>query len=208
MGGISRGYRRAAGGAAADRVVSSRIHHDSVRIPRKESNGPVRMVLRHCRELAQAISLNSMVTVASSETKEQQADDQQGDPADLAASSMMTNRVVAVLPGTRLIEALRVMDAAGVRHLPVVEGNRCVGLLAETDMLRQLIAQGLLRPRSAMRLTAGDVCRRPAPMVSRQSTRAAAAEIMLAAGSDAVVVLDDERLLGIVTASDLAASLA
>jgi predicted transcriptional regulator len=144
-----------------------------------------------------------MVTVATSHTK-----DEQGAVADLAISAFMTRRVVAVLPGTRLIDALRVMDWAGVRHLPVVEGNRCVGLLAEIDMLRQLVTQGLLRPRCTMRLTAGQVCRRPAPMVPVWSTRAVAAQVMLAAGSDAVVVSDSERLVGIVTAYDLAASLA
>jgi CBS domain-containing protein len=144
-----------------------------------------------------------MMTVATSET-----DVQQGDVADPAVSTLMTDRIVAVLPSTKLIEALRVMDAAGVRHLPVVEGNRCVGLLAETDMLRQLVAHGLPQPRCAMRLTAGEVCRRPAPVVPVRSTRAVAAQVMLAARSDAVVVLDNEQLLGIITASDLAASLA
>lgn len=148
-----------------------------------------------------------MVTAITSETNDQQTNDRQGDAADPAVSTLMTNRIVAVLPSTRLIEVLRVMESAGVRHLPVVEGNRCVGLLAETDVLRHLVAQGLLQPRCAMRLTAGEVCRRPAPVVPVRSTRAGAAQIMLAAGSDAVIVLDNERMLGIVTASDLAASL-
>jgi CBS-domain-containing membrane protein len=143
------------------------------------------------------------VTVATSEPKYQQ--DAAADPA---INTFMTGRVVAVLPGTRLIDALRVMDSAGVRHLPVVEGNRCVGLLAETDMLRQLVTQGLLLPRCRMRLTAGEVCRRPAPVVPVWSTRAIAAQMMLATGSDAVVVLDNERVLGIITGYDLAASLA
>ena len=146
--------------------------------------------------------LKRMVTVATSEPK-----DQQNDAADPRISTLMTRRVIAVSPGTRLIDALRVMDSAGVRHLPVIECDRCVGLLAEIDMLRQLVTQGLLRPRCTMRLTAGEVCRRPAPMVPVWSTRAIAAQMMLAAGSDAVVVLDHERLLGIVTAYDLAASL-
>lgn len=140
-----------------------------------------------------------MATVATSGTK---------DAADPAVSTLMTRRVVAVLPATRLIDALRVMDSAGVRHLPVMEGDRCVGLLAEIDMLRQLVTQGLLRPRCTMRLTVGQVCRRPAPVVPVWSTRAVAAQTMLAVDSDAVVVLDNERLLGVVTAYDLAASLA
>jgi CBS domain-containing protein len=169
----------------------------------KEPNDPVRPVLRHCRWPPHTIMLKRMMTVATSETK-----DQQDAAADPAISTFMTRRVVAVLPGTRLIDALRVMDSAGVRHLPVVEGNRCVGLLAEIDMLRQLVTQGLLRPRCTMRLTVGEVCRRPAPVVPVWCTRAVAAQVMLAAGSDAVVVLDNERLLGIVTAYDLASSLA
>jgi len=169
----------------------------------KEPNGPVRAVLRHCRWPAHAIILKRMVTVATSETKHQQ-----GAAADPAISTLMTHQAVAVLPGTRLIDALRVMDSAGVRHLPVVEGNRCMGLLAEIDMLRQLVTQGLLRPRCSMRLTAGEVCRWPAPTVPVWSTRAIAAQMMLATGSDAVVVLDNDRLLSIVTAYDLAVSLA
>jgi CBS domain-containing protein len=129
-------------------------------------------------------------------------------PADPVITTLMTSRVLAVDPGMALIDTLRLMDSAGVRHLPVVEDGRCVGLLAEVDVLRRLIAHGLLRPGFTARLTAGEVCRRPAPIVAVWATRATAAQVMLAMGSDAVVVLNDDRMLGIVTASDLAASLA
>jgi CBS domain-containing protein len=128
-------------------------------------------------------------------------------PADPVITTLMTSRVVAVDPGVALIDTLRLMDSAGVRHLPVVEDGQCVGLLAEVDVLRQLIAHGLLRPEFTARLTAGEVCRRPAPIVAVWATRATAAQVMVALGSDAVVVLNDDRMLGIVTASDLAASL-
>lgn len=123
-------------------------------------------------------------------------------------NTLMTCGVVAVSPGTSLIEALRVMNSVEVRHLPVVDNDRCVGLLAEVDMLRQLVSHGLVRPESITRLTVGTVCHRPAPVVPVWATRSTAAQAMLASGSDAVLVLDDERLLGIVTASDLTASLA
>lgn len=83
----------------------------------------------------------------------------------------MTSRVVAVGPGSALIEALRVMDSAGVRHLPVVEGTRCVGLLTEVDTLRQLVTHALVQPESTARLTAAEVCRRPAPVVPVWATR-------------------------------------
>jgi predicted transcriptional regulator len=119
----------------------------------------------------------------------------------------MTSRVVAVSPGTALIEALRVMDSAGVRHLPVVEETRCVGLLTEIDMLRELVTHALVQPESMGRLTAAEVCRRPAPVVPVWATRATAAHVMLALGVDAVMVLENDHIHGIVTTSDLAASL-
>lgn len=126
---------------------------------------------------------------------------------DPVISTLMTSRVVAVGPDMALIDALRVMNSAGVRHLPVVEGGRCVGLLAEIDMLRQLVAHGLVRPESTALLTAGEGCRRPSPAVPVRATRATAAQLMLDSGSDAVLIMDDEHIHGIVTASDLAASL-
>jgi len=134
--------------------------------------------------------------------------DRQREPADPAVTALMTSRVVAVVPGITLADTLRVMDSAGVRHLPVVENGRCVGLLAEVDVLRRLIAQGLLRAGPTAPLTAGVACRRPAPAVTARGTRAGAARAMLTCGSDAVLVLDDGLVLGIVTVSDLAASLA
>lgn len=143
-----------------------------------------------------------MATVSGSRTA-----DQHRVPADPAISTLMTSRVVAVSPGTVLIEALRVMDSAGVRHLPVVEGTRCVGLLTEVDMLRQLVTHALVQPESPARLTVAEACRRPAPVVPVWATRATAAHVMLALGSDAVIVLEDDHIHGIVTASDLAASL-
>lgn len=143
-----------------------------------------------------------MATVSRSRTGEQHQI-----PADPVITTLMTSRVVAVSPGTALIEALRVMDSAGVRHLPVVEGTRCVGLLTEVGLLRQLVTHALVQPESTARLTAAEVCRRPAPVVPVWATRATAAHVMVALGIDAVIVLEDDRIHGIVTTSDLAASL-
>src|SRR5918911_2346460 len=86
-------------------------------------------------------------------------------PADPVINTLMTSRLIAVLPGTALVEALQMMNSAGVKHLPVMEQDRCVGLLSEIDMLRQLVTQELLRPGLTARLTAGQPCRRPAPVV-------------------------------------------
>src|SRR5436309_15850440 len=81
-----------------------------------------------------------------------------------------------------------------MHHLPVVENNRCVSLLTQVQVLRRLIAQGLVQPGPTARLTAGQLCCRPAPVVPVWTTRATAAQTMLAAGSDAVIVQDNNHL--------------
>lgn len=149
------------------------------------------------------MNLEGMATVCESQTN-----DQRSALTDPMIDALMSTRVIAVLPGTALIDALRVMNSAGVRHLPIFDGDRCVGLLAEIDMLRQLVTRELLRLGLTARLTVGEVCRRPAPAAPARSTRATTAQVMVAVGSDAVLVLDGIRVVGIVTATDLAASLA
>ncbi len=124
-----------------------------------------------------------MKTVSGSRTE-----DQHRVSADPVITTVMTSRVVAVGPGMALIDALRVMDSAGVRHLPVVEGGRCVGLLTEIDMLRRLVARGLVRPGSSARLTAGEVCRQPAPVTVLGA--AAGLALQRPAGGGAVVLAE------------------
>lgn len=160
------------------------------------------VVVRHCRWVMKGISLKGMATVSRS-----RAGDQYRIPADPVITTLMTSWVVTVGPDMALIDALRVMDSAAVRHLPVLDGGRCVGLLTEIDMLRRLVADGLGRLESTARLTAGDVCRRPPPVVPVWATRATAAQAMLDSGCEVVLVLRDDHVHGIVTASDLVTSL-
>ena len=115
----------------------------------KEPNGPLRAVLRHCRWPAHTIMLKRMVTVATSETK-----DQQDYAADPRISTLMTGQVVAVLPGTRLIDALRVMDSAGVRHLPVIEHR-----IRDDHSLRRRTFPGHASPPQSPRYSGSQVFR-------------------------------------------------
>jgi len=62
---------------------------------------------------------------------------------------LMTWAVVTVRPDTRLRDAARLMRERKVGALPVVQGERVVGILSETDVLRafeQALGQGLARP--------------------------------------------------------------
>jgi FOG: CBS domain len=124
---------------------------------------------------------------------------------DPLVTQFMSTRLVAIVPDASLVIALRLMAVQGVRHLPVLDGSRCVGLVLETDVVRG-IATGPDTP-GRPPLLVGAQCR-PVPTLRPHDRRSAAARRMYATGSDAVLVTDGDELLGIVTATDLIRSLA
>jgi predicted unusual protein kinase regulating ubiquinone biosynthesis (AarF/ABC1/UbiB family) len=55
------------------------------------------------------------------------------DPAAVTVRERMRTDLVTVAPGTDAMEARELMGRHGLRHLPVVEGGRVVGLLEQAD---------------------------------------------------------------------------
>lgn len=54
---------------------------------------------------------------------------------------IMTAKVVTVAPSTTLGECLRVVSDHRIRHLPVVSGDRVVGVLSVGDLVRAVLDQ-------------------------------------------------------------------
>lgn len=113
--------------------------------------------------------------------------------------TVMSPRIVAVTPDAPLDIALRLMASGPVRHLPVLDGSRCVGVVLEADLVRAVAVggPGVVGPLA-----------RPLPTLPGRARRSRAARVLLDGGVDAVLVTDGERLAGIVTATDLVRSLA
>ncbi|MBJ8341328.1 CBS domain-containing protein [Antrihabitans sp. YC3-6] len=110
---------------------------------------------------------------------------------------IMTARVVAIGRSATLHEALAVMLGARVRHLPIVDDGKCVGLLYESDALWELYLHGELAR------TAGECARSPVPFVPFDASLSAAAQVFESAAADAVVVDRAGRIAGILTATDV-----
>ena len=64
------------------------------------------------------------------------------DTADLPVHSVMTTRVLVATPDDDILLAWELMVQAGVRHLPVVDGTRLVGMIDD----RRLLAEGTSHP--------------------------------------------------------------
>lgn len=124
---------------------------------------------------------------------------------DPPVKRFMTTHLVAITPDAPLSTALHLMARTGVRHLPVLDGGRCRGLVVEVDVAR-FVSGGSGSPLTRSTLHVADLTRpaEPLPVTARRSD---AARRMLTDHDDAVLVAERGRLVGIVTATDLVRSL-
>jgi CBS domain-containing protein len=60
---------------------------------------------------------------------------------DIAVRDIMTARVVTVAPKNTVEECMALMTAKRIRHLPVVESERLVGVLSIGDLVKEVIAE-------------------------------------------------------------------
>ena len=93
------------------------------------------------------------------------------DPNQVPVKDLMRTDVITVGPQTTLKEAAKLMATKWIRHLPVVEGSRVVGILSQRDLtgvlaealhepeaLHQLVeASALIREKRLKRIEAGDL---------------------------------------------------
>jgi len=122
---------------------------------------------------------------------------------------IMTSPALVVSPDTTLPTANALMKDHGVRHLPVVENNRLVGIISWGD-LREASTTAAINADSyelnfmLSRLTVGDLMSRKVFTITPDALIVHAAELMTEhkiAGLP--VVAPDGSVIGIVTESDL-----
>jgi len=120
------------------------------------------------------------------------------DRSDLAeVADLMTEDPVTATPLLPASDARKLMRSVHARHLPVVDGQRLVGIVSDRD-LRRVEAAG----------EAGEWqlshCMQREPLTVGPATRGAeAAALMVTAKISALPVVADGELVGIVTLTDL-----
>jgi acetoin utilization protein AcuB len=108
-------------------------------------------------------------------------------------SAVMTRDVVVVSPTVSMGAAARMMERLHIRHLPVVEAGRLVGILSDRDLLRH--------PPSA---TAGEAMSIAPVTCSADAPVSRIARLMLERTIDSIpIVSPSGTLTGLVTSSDL-----
>jgi CBS domain-containing protein len=131
----------------------------------------------------------------------------------MRAQDIMTTPAVCVGPGTALGEVAAILTENGFTAVPVVdEGDRLVGLVSEADLIRERFGLHPHPPTGGEegqpRSTAGAVMTTPVEFVRPQTTLSALAKCMLTGRRRSVPVVEDGRVVGIVTRRDVVKTMA
>jgi CBS domain-containing protein len=119
-------------------------------------------------------------------------------PEHARLSDIMTSKVVTVDISERVEEALRLMVRYDVGSVVVMDKEKPVGIITERDITR-----AALRGDSMLRLPARSLMSRPLQTVQPDMEIWRTFELMLKLGVRRLPVIENDRLVGLVTEKDL-----
>ena len=123
-------------------------------------------------------------------------------------NTIMQRKVYVITPDDRVIHARRVMINEGIARLPVVEKNRLVGVISDIEIALAFAflkkSYSLGRQKHQLdELTVGEIMKTPVVWTEPSTTIADVAQIMLAQNVGSLPILENDRLIGMVTRTDL-----
>lgn len=124
-------------------------------------------------------------------------------------SSIMTKDLVTIKHNDELEQAERLFKSRKIRHIPVVKSDKIIGMLSYTDLLRISFADAFsedtheMDPSVYNLFTIEQVMAKHLVSVSSSATIKEVAELLATKEFHALPVVDHEKLVGIVTTTDL-----
>ena len=112
---------------------------------------------------------------------------------------IMSRDVHVVRPDTVIQEVVATMSKFDINSIVVVQGGRPVGIVTTRDVLSKVVVE-CLAPRA---LTARQIMSSPLITVSSSATVEEAAKLMAEKHVKTLPVMDDEKLEGILTYTDI-----
>lgn len=124
-------------------------------------------------------------------------------------SEIMTKKVITLNKNDELETAERLFKKHHIRHIPVVKDDKVIGILSYTDLLRISFADAVDEDEDSVdtvvynMFTIEQVMAKKLISVSSNTTIKEVAEILSKREFHALPVVDDQKLVGIVTTTDL-----
>lgn len=124
-------------------------------------------------------------------------------------SEIMSRELITLKPTQSLYDAERLFKKHKIRHIPVVEEGRIVGIVSYSDLLRISFADMIDDDEGEVTSVVYDMYTIPqimakAPLtVTSETTVKEVAEILSKQSFHSIPVLENEKLVGIVTTTDL-----
>jgi len=115
----------------------------------------------------------------------------------MRVNDWMIKNVVTTGSDSSVLQALSLMKKKSVRHLPVVDSGKFVGLITSTDA-KQAILTGMLET-----LRVGDIMMKNPVTVTRETTLEEASRIIYEQKVSSLPVVEKGKVLGILTIIDI-----
>jgi CBS domain-containing protein len=112
---------------------------------------------------------------------------------------LMTSEVVTVEPQTSIVEAARRMIQQEKGPLPVLEGDRPVAMVTDRDIIARVVAEG----RDPNSLTVHDIATHELVTIGPDQAVEEALRLMAEHQLDRILVVEGERLVGIISEADI-----
>jgi PAS domain S-box-containing protein len=118
------------------------------------------------------------------------------DLSRLVVADIMSYPVESVAPDLSILDASAIMEARHIKRLPVLAGQRLVGIVTQTDLTRALTSYFVWKDVS-------EIMSREVATIPARATVEKAAQIMHAHSISCIVALEAAQLRGILTERDL-----
>ena len=112
----------------------------------------------------------------------------------------MAQKVITVSPDANVLDVLNVLHQNSIRHLPVVEGEKFVGFLSESDIRQVLLLPG------GKDMKIEEVMNREPITIGPEDNLEDAAKLIYHYKIGGLPVLDAGKLVGVITVGDILAA--
>jgi acetoin utilization protein AcuB len=131
---------------------------------------------------------------------------------ETTVGEVMTTDLVTLKLNDTLRLADDLMNLTRVRHFPVLDGDAVAGVINQNDLLHASMMSVVRHPRDPVRDALGEVkvkdVMKQATTIPPDASIHEGARVMVERGVECLLVLDGEKLVGLVTRTDLLRRLA